>query len=431
MGLLSRLYRGETEFDFIGSRKRWYIGSLVILAVCIGSLAIQGFNFGIEFSGGNQFVIKKAQGVELEEARTAVEDLGIEVASAQQVGTGARSSFVIKTGELSESQLERVEEDLAKSLDVPAQDISHSEVSESWGDSITRQALIGLVVFLIAVSAYLWFRFEQKMALAAMLALVHDLVMTAGIYSLIGFEVTPSTVIGMLTILGYSLYDTVVVFDKVQENTRGLLGTTRYTYGEAANLAVNQTLMRSINTSLIGLLPVAGLLFVGAGMLGVGTLKDLALVLFVGMASGAYSSLFIATPMLVDFKRAEPRYQAQEKRVLAKRAGEDTGAKAARRQAKRAEAAKAKASAKSSTRAAGDEDVDELEDEYLDETDEYDEEDVDAEEYDEDEDEDRELAGLAPRPGARPSSSRTRKRTGGRSTRTGRSGRSGGKRRRG
>ena len=174
--------------------------------------------------------------------------------------------------------------------------------------------------FLVLVSVYIWIRFEQKMAIAGLAALVHDLLLTAGVYSLVGFEVTPGTVIGLLTILGFSLYDSVVVFDKVDENTRGLLGGSRYTYGEAANLAVNQTLMRSINTSLIGLLPVAGLLFVGALLLGVGTLKDLALVLFVGMLTGAYSSLFLATPWLVDLKMLDQRYKLHAQRVLAKRA---------------------------------------------------------------------------------------------------------------
>jgi preprotein translocase subunit SecF len=200
--------------------------------------------------------------------------------------------------------------------------ISDNRVSASWGGQITQKALLGLIVFLVLVTGYLAIRYEWRMAAGALAALVHDLVVTAGVYSLVGFEVTPSTVIGLLTILGFSLYDTVVVFDKVDENTRGILGGTRYTYGEAANLAVNQTLMRSINTSLIALLPVAGLLFIGAGFLGAGTLKDLGLVLFVGMAAGAYSSIFLATPVVVDLKEREPRYLALRNRVAAKRAAE-------------------------------------------------------------------------------------------------------------
>jgi preprotein translocase subunit SecF len=194
----------------------------------------------------------------------------------------------------------------------------------------------------VLVAGYLWIRFERAMAIAAIGALAHDLILTAGIYSLVGFEVSPATVIGLLTILGFSLYDTVVVFDKVQENSRGLLGSTRYTYPEAANLAVNQTLMRSINTSVIALLPVAGLLFVGAGVLGVGTLKDLALVLFVGLATGAYSSIFLATPWLVDIKMLDQRYKLHAQRVAARRAGVDP------REARKARKAGAKADAKTS-----------------------------------------------------------------------------------
>jgi preprotein translocase subunit SecF len=412
VGVLGRLYRGETNIDFIGSRKRWYLASLVLILICVASLGFRGFNFGIEFAGGNQFLVPRVAGTTLEDARSAVEGTGVEVSTAQQAGSGGQARYVIKTGELTADQQEEVRNALARDLNVAVTEIDISEVSSSWGNSVTRQALIGLLVFLVLVSAYLWIRFEQKMALAALLALIHDLILTAGVYSLVGFEVTPSTVIGMLTILGYSLYDTVVVFDRVQENARGLLGTTRWTYGEASNAAVNQTLMRSINTSLIGLLPVAGLLFVGAGLLGVGTLKDLALVLFVGMLAGAYSSLFIATPMLVDFKMLEPRYKAQARRVLAKRTGDDAGTRAARRQSRRSAA----------TRAAVGQEADEVED--LPE-----EEEAALADLDEDADE-AELAGSAPRPGTRPGARSSRKRPAGRTSRSGRSGSGGGKRRR-
>ncbi len=319
MGVLSRLYRGETRFDFIGTRKWWYLLSVVLLLVSIVSPIIRGFNWGIEFAGGNQFQAPANDRATLEEVRGAVEDLDVEIASAQEAGRGDSATYIIRTGELNNEQRAEVRETLADELGIDPEQVTVSEVSSSWGSSVTERALWALAVFMAVVMLYLWIRFEQKMALAALAAVLHDLILTAGIYSLIGFEVTPSTVIGMLTILGYSLYDTVVVFDKVQENTRGLLGSIRQTYGEAANLAVNQTLMRSINTSLIGLLPVAGLLFIGAGLLGVGTLNDLALVLFIGMLAGAYSSLFIATPILVDLKRREPRYRAHEKRILARR----------------------------------------------------------------------------------------------------------------
>jgi preprotein translocase subunit SecF len=191
-------------------------------------------------------------------------------------------------------------------------------VGPSWGADVTRKALFSLAVFLALVIAYLSFAFEWKMAIAAMVALLHDLLITIGVYAIVGFQVTPATVIGLLTILGYSLYDTVVVFDKVKENTAGIAGGSRMTYGGAANLAVNQTLVRSINTSLIALLPVAGLLFVGAGLLGTGTLKDLALALFVGIAAGTYSSIFIATPLAAQLKEREPQMQALAKRVAAR-----------------------------------------------------------------------------------------------------------------
>jgi preprotein translocase subunit SecF len=321
VSLVRRLYRGETNIDFIGSRKRWYIASAILVTVCLGLIIFKGFNYGIEFSGGNSFTVPKPAGATLEDAERALESTGAEVQTAQEVGGGGQTKFVLKTEALDVDETAEAREALAKELGVSPDEVTEAAVSSSWGGQVTKQALIALAVFLVLVSIYIWIRFEQKMAIAAIFALLHDLVLTAGVYSLVGFEVTPSTVIGLLTILGFSLYDTVVVFDKVEENTRGILGGTRIDYAEAANLAVNQTLMRSINTSLISLLPVGGLLFVGAGILGVGTLKDLALVLFVGLAAGAYSSLFLATPWLVDLKEREPRYAALKQRVAARKAG--------------------------------------------------------------------------------------------------------------
>jgi preprotein translocase subunit SecF len=320
MSTLRRLYRGETNVDFIGKRKRWYIASAIIVLICLVSIIFRGFNFGIEFAGGNQFQVPVKPGVTLEQVRSAVEKSGIDVASSRTVGNAPNQRYLIQTAALKEDQRTAAVDAMVTTAHVTAADINSNEVSSSWGKQITNKALVALVVFLIAVGVYIWVRFEQKMALAALAALAHDLLLTAGVYSIIGFEVTPGTVIGLLTILGFSLYDTVVVFDKVEENARGLLGSARYTYGDTANIAVNQTLMRSINTSLIGLLPVAGLLFVGAGLLGVGTLKDLALVLFVGMLTGAYSSLFLATPWLVDLKMLDQRYKLHAERVLVKRA---------------------------------------------------------------------------------------------------------------
>jgi preprotein translocase subunit SecF len=247
----------------------------------------------------------------------AAQAAGAQVASAQIVGG---NSILLRTGQLSNAALNQVQDAVARAAGVNPDQVTAQSVSAAWGHDITDTAVLALVVFLVAVVAFLAVRFQPKMAVAAIAALVHDLVVTAGIYSLVGFEVTPSTVIGLLTILGFSLYDTVVVFDKVDENTKGLSGGARMTWGEAANLAVNQTLMRSINTSVIGLLPVLGLLIVGAGVLGVGTLKDLALVLFVGLAAGTYSSIFLATPIVADLKEREPAQQQLRKRVLARRA---------------------------------------------------------------------------------------------------------------
>jgi preprotein translocase subunit SecF len=403
-GFLRRLYRGETNMDFIGRRKRWYLASAVIVLICLASIVFRGFNFGIEFAGGNQYQVPVKPGTTLSQVRGAVEGAGVTVSSSQVAGSGGNQTYVIRTEKLDNqqadnAQIAKVTTALAKAGHVAEKDINNQEVSSSWGGEVTKQAIIALLVFLVLVSAFMAFRFRDlKASGAAVLALFHDLILTAGVYSLVGFEVTPGTVVGLLTILGYSLYDTVVVFDKVDENTRGILGTTRYSFAEAANQAVNQTLMRSINTSLIGLLPVAGLLFIGAGVLGVGTLQDLALVLFVGMLTGAYSSLFLATPWLVDFKLLDVRYKNHAIRVANRRAADANRAAGAGKAT--SQTAKQKASA-----AAVAEDSDEAE--------ESEQSRIDA------------LAGTAPQVGAKPAGSRPgAKRT------PSRSGRPGGGRRR-
>jgi preprotein translocase subunit SecF len=317
--LMRRLNAGEAVFDFIGSRKRWYLVSLALLLICLGSFVFRGFNFGIEFSGGTSFQFRAAQ-AQPAEVQEVAEQAGAEVPSPPQVvGTGGTRSILVKAGELSPQEQTRVADALESRF---GEEVTVQAVSSSWGGDITNAAIRALLIFLVAVCIFIAIRFEWKMAVGAIVALFHDLLLTAGVYSLVGFEVTPSTIVGLLTILGFSLYDTVVVFDKVDENARGILGGSRTTYSQAANLAVNQTLMRSINTSLIALLPVAGLLFVGAGLLGVGTIKDLALVLFVGLAAGAYSSIFLATPIVCDLKEREPKYAALRKRVAAKKAAE-------------------------------------------------------------------------------------------------------------
>jgi preprotein translocase subunit SecF len=310
------LYTGQVSFNIVDNRKRWYAISTVLVVLSLGSLLFRGLNFGIEFSGGSVITVPSAT-CTVEEARAAFLSSG--VTSEDPIVTITQGSLGrnvnVQTIHLEPSQTKTAQDSLAKGCHVKVDTITTQVVGASWGQQITHKAIVGLVVFLAAVVLYLSVWFEWRMAVAALIALAHDIIITVGVYALVGFEVTPATVIGVLTILGYSLYDTVVVFDKVKENTKAITASARMTYGQAANLAVNQTLVRSINTSIVGLLPVASLLFVGAYVLGAGTLKDLALALFVGIAIGTYSSVFVATPVLVDFKNREPSIQALNKRV--------------------------------------------------------------------------------------------------------------------
>ncbi len=330
-GVLTRLYTGTGAFDIVGRKRVWYIAFSVLILICVGSIVFRGFNLGIDFTGGTQIqfpATTAAAPADVEAVRAVYErSVGFEPEAVQSAGAGASASILIRSETLDAGQLVPLRQALFDTFQpigangVPAlESISDSAVSGSWGGQITRQALIALGVFLVLVTIFLALYFERSMALAALVALLHDVVVTAGIYSIIGFEVSPSTVIGLLTILGFSLYDTVVVFDKVKENTRGLLGLTRRTYGEAANLALNQTLIRSINTSLFAVLPVVALMVIGVGVLGVGTLADLALVQMVGIVAGALSSLLLATPILVDLKMRDPRFQQQAQKVAARRA---------------------------------------------------------------------------------------------------------------
>jgi preprotein translocase subunit SecF len=329
-GTLSGLYTGTGAFDIVGRRRTWYLAFGLLVLICVASMVFRGFNLGIDFTGGTQIQFPAATAAapaDVEAVRGVYERvIGTEAAAVQTVGTGDVASVVIRSEALDPTQLVALKKALFDTFQPVGSDgapnaaaISDSAVSASWGGQITTQALIALAVFLVLVTIFLAFYFERSMAISALVALLHDVIVTAGIYSIVGFEVTPSTVIGLLTILGFSLYDTVVVFDKVRENTRGLLGLTRRTYAEAANLALNQTLMRSINTSLIAVLPVVGLMVIGVGLLGVGTLADLALVQMVGIIAGALSSLLLATPLLVDLKMRDPRYAEHAARVLARR----------------------------------------------------------------------------------------------------------------
>ncbi|MQM24811.1 protein translocase subunit SecF [Glycomyces albidus] len=321
--VLSQLYRGETDFQFVAHRRKFYIASAVIIAGLAVVMFTKGFVLGIDFAGGVQYNVPAGEtSATLEDVESAAAAEGADVASGQIVGSGEDRSYIIRIGELDTDEAAAIREAIAAEANVGFDSISVSEVSATWGESVSRQALIALAVFMVLVAAFIWIRFERRMAIAAIAALLHDLVLTAGIYALVGFEITPSTIVGMLTILGYSLYDTVVVFDKVQENTAQLLQTRSKTFAEGVNDAINQTLMRSINTSLIGVLPVGALLFVGVGLLGVGTLKDLALVLFVGMIVGAYSSIFLAAPWVVDMAERSAAYQRHNKKVAAARSGE-------------------------------------------------------------------------------------------------------------
>ena len=324
-----RLYRGEVSFDFVGRQKLWYSISGLILVLSLVGLFARGLNFSVDFKGGSVFQFP-ASSASITQVRSAAASGGAgQDTIVEKVGSGSSAQWQVQTGKLPYAQQTHVQDVLSRDLGVPTSKISISFVGASWGSQITQKAIQALIAFLVVIVIYLSIAFEWRMAVAALIALVHDIVITTGVYALAGFEVSPATVIGLLTILGYSLYDTVVVFDKVRENTAGLLGSARSTYSQAANLALNQTLVRSINTSVIALLPVASILFVGAGLLGAGELKDLALVLFVGMLSGTYSSICIATPVLADLKERDPQYKALARRVAAKSAGSRSAKRAA------------------------------------------------------------------------------------------------------
>lgn len=314
-GLGGRLYSGETSIDIVGKKKRWYAFSGLLIVLSIGALTIQGLHLGIEFKGGASYTINKS-GADLNPALEAISQANIPGEPiVQSIGT---NKVRVQTGSLTNAQSSALQEALSTNYAVSIDSIDTQIIGPSWGKEITRKALYGLFGFLIVVLLYLAMAFEPKMAIAAIVAVIHDVFITVGIYALVGFDVTPATVIGFLTILGYSLYDTVVVFDKVRENTKSVTSTGKMTYSQAANLAVNQTLVRSFNTSLTALIPVGSILFVGAGLLGAGTLKDLSLALFIGLATGTYSSIFIATPMLAALREREPAMQALTKRVAAR-----------------------------------------------------------------------------------------------------------------
>src|SRR3954466_4407046 len=322
------LYEGRVSIDFVGRKWLWYGISAAIVLLALFGLLGKGLNLGIKFKGGVEYRVVMPAGqanqANVEKIRNAVAqeagDVGIDAAKAPVVNTSGSNTIRIQTEPLTNNEADDISTVIQKAAGVTQRSVSQDEIGATWGKQVADRALMGLVVFLALVMLFIWAYFrEWKMSIAAIVALLHDLVITVGVYSLSGFEVTPGTVTGILTILGFSLYDTVVVFDKVRENTKNL-ARTHQTYAEAANLAINQTLVRSINTSIVALLPVGALLYVGVVSLGSGALKDLALALFVGMAAGTYSSIFIATPLVVQLKERESGVKAGDARAIRSRA---------------------------------------------------------------------------------------------------------------
>ena len=313
--LWGRLYHGETNVDFVGRRRRWATISLAVIALGLLSLGIRGLNFGIDFRGGTSWEVETDE-LSVSKARDVLRPVGLADAKIQLIGGDV---LRVQGDEADEKVREDVANRLAEAAGLDRNDVSVNEVGPSWGQDISRKALRALVFFLIAITLYITLRFELKMAIATLAALFHDLLVTIGVYSISGFEVTPATVIAALTILGYSIYDGIVVFDKIEENTRGLASTGRMTYGDMVNVSLNQVLMRTLNTSITALLPILSLLIIGGQVLGAVTLQDFALALLIGLAASAYSSIFIASPLLALLKEREPRYAAIKERLAAGR----------------------------------------------------------------------------------------------------------------
>ena len=319
-GHFGRLYQGLTTIDFVGRRRTWFTMSLIVIVVGLGSLGVRGFNLGIDFKGGSSWEVF-APHSSIAAMTSAVTKAGLSTPTVEKLGSStyqvtADLNRLSATGQLNLTNA--VVEAMAKTAGVNQIQVSTSSVGPTWGGQITNRAIEALIVFFIFVVGYISWRFEPKMAAAAFIAMVHDLLVTVGVFSLFGFQITPDTVIAILTILGYSLYDTVVVFDRVRDNAGGVLKSGDITYGEMVNLSMNQTLARSINTSLVAILPVFSVLVVGAYILGATTLQNYGLALFVGLMSGAYSSIFIASPLLAWMKEREPRFQELAARVASR-----------------------------------------------------------------------------------------------------------------
>lgn len=344
-GLWHRLYHGETTFDFYGKRRIGFVISGVLLLLTVLSLFTRELNLGIDFEGGVAWEVPASETFDTDTAVDVLEANGIDPTDAKiQTLRGPDGERVrVQVGVQPIEVQAEVRDDFAAAAGVEPQEVSVSSVSATWGDEITDKAVRALVIFLIAIAIYISIRFEWKMAVGALAAVVHDVVISVGIYSVFQWEVTPATVIAFLTILGFSLYDTIVVFDKVHENT-SRLATGKYTYGDVVNLSMNQVLMRSINTSLAAVLPVLSILVLGSFFLGALALRDFALALLVGLAIGSYSSIFVATPILAILKEREPRYKA-----LREKLGRTTDVSAARADAKAMGAAKPATAAATAT----------------------------------------------------------------------------------
>ena len=314
------LYTGRRSYDIVGSRRRWFAVAATLVVLCAALLLLRGINAGIAFRGGSEFTVP---GVGTTDQQLAIDAVaGIEGAEPPRVSVVGADSIRVQTSELDDAETNALAEALGAAYDVDPSDVASSFIGPQWGEDVTGKALRGLLTFLVLVALVLTVYFRDwRMAASGIVALLHDVVLTVGVYAAVGWEVTPATVIGFLTILGYSLYDTVVVFDKVRENVEGVLKQKRYTYGEMANLALNQTLVRSINTSVVAVLPVAAILFIGAFLLGAGTLRDIALALFTGIVVGTFSSVFIATPLLSWLKDQAPDVVEHNAAVAAARSG--------------------------------------------------------------------------------------------------------------
>lgn len=319
--MMRRLRRGGFHYDFIGRRNRWFAISGLVLVVSALGLGFKHLNLGLEFKGGTAFQVQAKEGTSIDAIKKALTSQGVEEATVQRVGD---RGFLIQTRHLGTELQQAAADQVAKASGVQSDDVNVTDVGPKWGKQITGKAVRALIVFLIVVALYISVRFEPKMAGAAMVALFHDLLATAGIYALTGFVVTPATVIAILTILGYSLYDTVIIFDRVKERTSGMSAAGRQTYSDVANESLNQVLVRSLNTTLTSLIPVGSLLFVGSYLLGAETLRELALALFIGIGVGTYSSIFVASPVLAAWKEREARWATLRARIAA-RQGEPTG----------------------------------------------------------------------------------------------------------